>query len=41
MTEGRAYSSREYRQWLASAGLSPEPIAIPTLVHCGVLTAVK
>jgi hypothetical protein len=39
-TEGRAYSAREYRDWLAEAGLIDGPI-IPTLVHCGVLTGTK
>jgi hypothetical protein len=39
-TEGRAYSAAEYRQWLTAAGLAPAKI-IPTLVHCGVLPAVK
>lgn len=40
LTEGRAYSAAEYRQWLESAGLEPKKI-VPTLVHCGVLSAVK
>lgn len=40
LTEGRAYSASEYRRWLSSAGLSPQPI-VPTLIHCGVLPAVK
>ena len=40
LTEGRAYSAAEYRQWLAAAGLTPEPIR-PTLVHCGVLSGKK
>jgi ubiquinone/menaquinone biosynthesis C-methylase UbiE len=40
LTEGRAYSAREYRTWLNEAGLTPGPI-VPTLVHCGVLPAVK
>ncbi len=39
-TEGRAYSATEYRGWLQAAGLQPEAIR-PTLVHCGVLPAVK
>lgn len=39
-TEGRAYSAGEYREWLAEAGLAPEPL-LPTLIHCGVLPAVK
>ena len=36
LTEGRAYSAAEYRQWLIGAGLTPGPIT-PTLVHCGVM----
>jgi predicted O-methyltransferase YrrM len=39
-TQGRAYSAGEYRGWLKAAGLKPEPL-IPTLIHCGVLPAVK
>ena len=39
-TEGRAYSGAEYRQWLGEAGLKSQPI-VPTMVHCGVLTARK
>jgi hypothetical protein len=38
MTEGRAYSAAEYRNWLTEAGLQPGEI-IPTLIHCGVLPA--
>jgi len=37
LTEGRAYSAAEYRQWLTDAGLSATEQIIPTLVHCGVL----
>lgn len=40
LTEGRAYSAGEYRSWLEQVGLVPEPI-VPTLVHCGVLPALK
>ncbi len=40
ITEGRAYSAREYRGWLVEAGLKPGEI-IPTQVHCGVLPASK
>jgi len=40
LTEGRAYSAKEYRTWLADAGLVPGEV-IPTLIHCGVLPAVK
>jgi SAM-dependent methyltransferase len=39
ITEGRAYSAAEYREWLVEAGLEPQPI-IPTLIHCGILEAV-
>jgi predicted O-methyltransferase YrrM len=37
LTEGRAYSAAEYRQWLTEAGLTPGAV-VPTLIHCGVLT---
>ena len=40
LTEGRAYSAGEYRTWLVEAGLVPSEV-IPTLIHCGVLPAVK
>ena len=40
LTEGRAYSVREYREWLVAAGLTPGEV-VPTLVHCGVLSGVK
>lgn len=40
LTEGRAYSTREYRDWLEAAGLTPGEV-VPTLIHCGVLPAVK
>jgi ubiquinone/menaquinone biosynthesis C-methylase UbiE len=40
VTEGRAYSSAEYRAWLREAQLTPSAI-VPTLVHCGVLASVK
>ncbi|MCA9248529.1 MAG: hypothetical protein KDA42_15495, partial [Planctomycetales bacterium] len=40
LTEGRAYSGAEYREWLTSAGLQSGEI-VPTLVHCGVLPALK
>jgi hypothetical protein len=40
ITEGRAYSASEYREWLREAGLEPGEI-VPTLVHCGVLPGVK
>ena len=36
LTEGRAYSAREYRAWLVEAGLEPGGVT-PTLIHCGVL----
>jgi ubiquinone/menaquinone biosynthesis C-methylase UbiE len=37
LTEGRAYSAAEYRQWMSEAGLSASGEIVPTLVHCGVL----
>ncbi|HEX7378572.1 MAG TPA: methyltransferase [Pirellulales bacterium] len=40
VTEGRAYSAAEYREWLLAAGLDPQPI-VPTLIHCGVLEGRK
>jgi SAM-dependent methyltransferase len=40
ITEGRAYSAAEYREFLTEAGLSPEPV-VPTGVHCGVLAGRK
>ncbi len=40
ITEGRAYSALEYRNWLETAGLSVSN-PITTLVHCGVLTGKK
>jgi SAM-dependent methyltransferase len=40
LTEGRAYSAKEYRTWLESAGFVPSEV-VPTLIHCGVLSAVK
>jgi predicted O-methyltransferase YrrM len=40
LTEGRAYSAAEYRQWLSAAGLQPQAIR-PTLIHCGLLAGRK
>jgi predicted O-methyltransferase YrrM len=40
LTEGRAYSQAEYRNWLAEAGLASGEM-IPTLIHCGVLAGTK
>lgn len=40
LTEGRAYSAKEYSGWLTDAGLKTEAI-VPTLVHCGVLAGTK
>jgi len=40
LTEGRAYSAREYRTWLRAAGLEPSTV-VPTLIHCGILSGVK
>ncbi len=40
LSEGRAYSAAEYREWLRNAGLAPlDPIQ--TLVHCAVLEGRK
>lgn len=41
LTEGRAYSAREYRSWLEEVGLQPANTIVPTLVSCGVLAARK
>lgn len=40
LTEGRAYSSAEYREWLTAAGLTVSGPA-PTRIHCGLLTGIK
>jgi ubiquinone/menaquinone biosynthesis C-methylase UbiE len=40
LTEGRAYSGREYREWLTQAGLVAGEIQ-PTLIHCGIVTGTK
>lgn len=40
LTEGRAYSAAEYREWISDAGLLPGEV-IPTLVHCGVQAGTK
>lgn len=40
LTEGRAYSAGEYRSWLRSSGFEAGEV-VPTLVHCGVLSAEK
>ena len=40
VTEGRAYSAKEYRHWLTQVGLLPSEI-VSTLIHCGVLPATK
>lgn len=40
LTEGRAYSEAEYRNWLAACGFTPSD-HVATLIHCGVLTAMK
>ncbi|RUL88481.1 methyltransferase [Tautonia sociabilis] len=40
LTEGRAYSAAEYREMLTDAGFEPGEV-VPTLVHCGVLPAVR
>ncbi len=41
LTEGRAYSAAEYRGWLSEFGLTIAEMVVPTLVHCGVLSATK
>jgi SAM-dependent methyltransferase len=41
ITEGRAYSGAEYRGMLSRAGLTPSDVIVPTLIHCGLLAAVK
>ena len=40
VTEGRAYSAAEYRRWLGEAGFGVTQVT-PTLVHCGVMVAVR
>ncbi len=40
LTEGRAYSTGEYREMLAAAGLRPGAVT-PTAIHCGVLEGTK
>ncbi len=40
LCEGRAYSAKEYRRMLEEVGLVAGPV-VPTLMHCGVLSAVK
>lgn len=41
LTEGRAYSAAEYRQWLTEAGLEAASPVVPTLIHCGLLAGMK
>jgi len=40
VTEGRCYSTAEYRSWLVEAGLQCGEV-IPTLAHCGVLAGLR
>ncbi len=40
LTEGRAYSQAEYREWMTSAKLTPGEM-LPTLIHCGVIAGTK
>jgi hypothetical protein len=40
ITEGRAHSAVEYREWLSDVGLVPQEV-VPTLVDCPALTAIK
>lgn len=41
LTEGRAYSSAEYRAMLGATGFVPTRTIAPTRVHCGALAAMK
>ena len=42
LTEGRAYSAAEYRNWLTNAGFEVTELEPRrTLIHCGVLSATK
>ena len=40
LTEGRAYSVREYRNWMNAAGLTVTG-PVNTLIHCGVMIGTK
>jgi predicted O-methyltransferase YrrM len=40
LTEGRAYSKAEYKKYIEIAGLNFEKVE-DTLIHCGVLSAIK
>ncbi len=40
VTEGRAYSAAEYREWMSRAALFTAEV-IPTLIHCGVLSGTR
>ncbi len=40
LTEGRAYSAAEYRGWLESAGLQPQP-PVETAIHCQAIVGIK
>lgn len=40
LTEGRAYSAAEYRNWMKACGLTTNK-PIKTFVHCGLLTGTK
>ena len=40
-TKGRAYSKKEYRQWLSEAGLQPAGEYVPTLMDYGLISASK
>lgn len=40
LTEGRAYSAAEYREWLEEVGLETRPV-VKTMIHCGVLEGIK
>jgi predicted O-methyltransferase YrrM len=41
LTEGRAYSAGEYREWLREAGLIASESILQTMVHCGLLGGIK
>ncbi len=40
LTEGRAYSAAEYRDWLREARVTPGEV-VPTRIHCGLLSGVR
>ena len=40
-SKGRAYSRKEYRNWISQAGLVPSPENILTLMDYGLISAIK